>query len=472
MKSHDLVNWKIVNYAFDVLDESDACSLRNGADAYGKGSWAASIRYNNGTYYITVASFTTGITYISQTEDIENGTWRRYEINRVFHDQSLLFDDDGRVYLVHGGGRINIIELTGDASAVKPDGLDKVIIEEADVGGKGGLPAEGAHFYKINGRYYLFLIAWPTDGTSRRIQLCYRSERVDGPYEGRVILDDDIGFKNNGVAQGGIFDTPNGDWYAMLFQDHGAVGRIPVLVPLVWTDGWPVLGNNGKVPKQLDLPDIDLNFKGIVDSDEFYQDSVTAKLSPVWQWNHNPDHSLWSLTERTGYLRLKSDCLCQSFTYARNTLTQRTFGPVCAGTATLDTSGMNDGDFAGLGALQYMYGFVGVKAVNGIKYAVMVNASSGAAEEVEAVPFTGDMIYFRIDFDFRDAADRAYFYYSHDEIVWRQIGNRLDMQYKLIHFTGYRFALFYYSTKNIGGYADFDYFRLSDKLMTLHSIQT
>ena len=52
----------------------------------------------------------------------------------------------------------------------------------------------------------------------------------------------------------GIIDTPPGDWYAYLFQDHGAVGRIPYLVPVKWEDGWPVIGENGKVPDTLNLP--------------------------------------------------------------------------------------------------------------------------------------------------------------------------------------------------------------------------
>ena len=41
------------------------------------------------------------------------------------------------------------------------------------------------------------------------------------------------------MAQGGIIETQNGDWYAIMFQDHGAVGRIPTLQPMKWVDGWP-----------------------------------------------------------------------------------------------------------------------------------------------------------------------------------------------------------------------------------------
>jgi len=465
MKSYDLVNWEIVSYVCDVLEYSDAFELRNGSFAYGRGTWAASLRYNKGTFYVTVASFTTNKTYIFQTENVENGCWRRYEIDHMYHDQSLLFDDDGRVYLISGAGKIHIVELTEDATAVKPGGLDQILLNKTDVGGKGGLPAEGAHFYKINGYYYVFLIAWPPSGSGRRIQLCYRADKLLGPYEGKVILDDNMGFLNNGVAQGGVVDTPDGKWYALLFQDHGAVGRIPVLVPLKWVDSWPELGTYGVVPKQMELPYIKESAVSVVSPDEFdaqtcEDDLVASKLSLVWQWNHNPDNNLWSLTDRYGHLRLKSGYLSSNLLDAKNTLTQRTFGPVCTGTAALDISGMMDGDVAGLAALQDVYGYVGVKVINGRKYISMTNSSSGTPEEVESIQLTGDKIYLRIEFDFRDTADKAKFFYSEDETHWRKIGDVLKMEYRLSHFTGYRFALFYYSTQSIGGYADFDYFRI------------
>ena len=34
------------------------------------------------------------------------------------------------------------------------------------------------------------------------------------------------------------------------------------------------------------------------------------------------------------------------------------------------------------------------------------------------------------------------------------------------HFMGYRFGLFNYATKTPGGHADFDFFRISDKMQS------
>jgi beta-xylosidase len=111
--------------------------------------------------------------------------------------------------------------------------------------------------------------------------------------------------QDKGVAQGSIIDTPGGEWYAYLFRDFGAVGRIPYLVPVRWEDGWPVLGVDGKVPDTLDnLPANRSLIPGIVASDEFDREPGDPALPLVWQWNHNPDNTLWSLTERPGFLRL------------------------------------------------------------------------------------------------------------------------------------------------------------------------
>lgn len=121
MKSRDLVNWEIVNYVYDVLGEQDEQCLENGKDEYGKGSWASSLRHHNGTYYVVFSSQTEQKTFVFQTRDIQGGPWEKHTLP-FLHDMSLLFDDDGKVYLVHGSGDIRILELTSDCSAVRPGG--------------------------------------------------------------------------------------------------------------------------------------------------------------------------------------------------------------------------------------------------------------------------------------------------------------------------------------------------------------
>lgn len=456
MKSMDLVNWEIINYVYDTLEDNDKQLLLNGENEYSKGSWASSLRYHNGTFYLAVASFSAGKTYVFQTRDIENGQWTRSALDGVYHDMSLLFEND-RVYMVYGGGDIRLIELTQDATAIKEGGLDQVIIPNSSdiVGSKIMLPAEGAHIHKVNDMYYIFLITWPEKGV--RTQLVYRSDKIVGDYEGKVVVSD------AGIAQGGIVDTSDDNWYALLFGDRGAVGRIPYLVPITWEDDWPVFGDNGKVPRKMPIPIQGLDEQEkIIASDEFTINSKNpnAGLSLVWQWNHNPDNKHWSLTARPGYLRLMNGSISTNIFDARNTLTQRTYGPKCSGNIAMDVKQMKDGDVAGLAAFQENYGFVGVKKDGDSKFIVMEKGSSKATEELERIPVSQDTVYFKIDFDFKNQIDKAYFSYSLDGVHWTKIGNTLQMEYTIPHFMGYRFALFNYATKVTKGYVDIDYFRV------------
>jgi beta-xylosidase len=367
----------------------------------------------------------------------------------------LFFDDDGRVYMIYGGGKLRLIELNADATAIIPGTTEQVIIENASApaGNNIALNAEGSQLFKVNGKYYLFNITWPRGGM--RTVVIHRADKITGPYEGRVALQD------LGVAQGGLIDTPNGSWYAYLFRDFGAVGRIPYLVPVKWEDGWPVLGIDGKVPEVLDLPPGKGLIPGIVSSDEFSRKKNEPALPLVWQWNHNPDNSLWSVTKRKGYLRLITGRIDTSFFLARNTLTQRTIGPACSGSTLIDVSKMKDGDFAGLCLLQKNYGLVGVKYIGANKSIVMINTSSGKPEEAASIQLTQNLVYLKAECDFTNKKDTANFYYSLDGIKWSVIGTPLKMTYTLPHFMGYRFGLFNYATKNVGGFVDFDFFRIA-----------
>ena len=280
MKSTDLVNWETVSYTYDILDDGDKFALRNGESDYGSGSWAASIRHYNGKYYVSFASLSTGKTYIFSTTDVENGTWHRSEFSGYLHDVSLLTTQDDGMYVVYGSGTARCrpvyedengdITLGDEVTLIEYTGLDN---DGNPVNGPVSYISEGIHAYEIGDYYYLFMIQWPTGG--RRQEVCWRASSLDGPWESRKVFDSGLEFDgqmdNAGVAQGGVVQAADGSWYAMLFQDHSSVGRIPVLVPVTWEDGWPVFGDeNGQAPVEMDLPGTYTGEKDIVVSDEFY----------------------------------------------------------------------------------------------------------------------------------------------------------------------------------------------------------
>ncbi len=469
MKSDDLVSWELCNYVYDTMANGDVQNLTNGKHDYAHGQWAASLRYKDGWFYVFFGSYGTGKSYIYKTRDIENGTWDRVELNGMYHDASILFDDDGRNYLVYGGGgEIKIKEFNSEMTGFKQGGVDKTLFKT----GLTGLAGEGSHIQKIGDYYYVFIIAWPNG--KGRIELCYRSKTLTGSYEGKTILDSGVGSYGSGLAQGGIVDTPDGKWYGLLFQDHGAVGRIPSLVPVTWVDGWPMMGVNGKAPVTLTMDTDTYKGSSLACSDDFSYSSNDLKLE--WQWNHNPDNKSWSVTERDGWLRLHNNTKATNLLNARNTLTMRTEGPACTSYIKLDTKGMKVGDYAGLSAFQFNYGNIGVYVNDsGQKKIYMArNGGSDIATSsnkiIAETNMSGDEVYLKIDFKFNDVKsdmsssnniDKATFYYSTNGSDWKQLGEQLGMTYDLKLFTGYRSGIYSYATKNTGGYADIDFFEYS-----------
>ncbi|MGR3811007.1 glycoside hydrolase family 43 protein [Jiulongibacter sp. NS-SX5] len=451
MSSKDLVNWKLESYCYDTLVNNDAMNLNNGQSTYGRGSWASCIRYHEGEFMVSTFAATSGKTHIYTAKDIK-GPWTEKSFKPAYHDHSIFFDEDGKVYMIYGAGELKILELKADLSGLKTDVPEKVLIPNASApaGENIMLRAEGSQLFKANEFYYLFNITWPKDGM--RTVLIHRSKSINGPWEGKVALQD------RGIAQGGLIDTPDGRWFSYLFRDNGGVGRIPYLTPVTWEEGWPVLGINGKVPDELDLPANESLIPELVNSDEFKRKKGDPDLPLVWQWNHNPDNSLWSVNERKGYLRLTTGRVDTSFVMAKNTLTQRTIGPESTASTKLDVLGMKEGDFAGLCLLQKNYGLVGVKIANGQKYIVMESVAAG--KEEARIPLTKKKVYFKAACDFKDRKDEAQFYYSLNGKNWTAIGTPMKMPYTLPHFMGYRFGLFNYATMQTGGHADFDWFKI------------
>ncbi len=540
MRSYDLVHWETVSYVYDILGDSDRFALKNGQQDYANGSWASSIRYDEITerFFVAFTCQSTAKTYFFSTENIEEGRWHRTEIDYAkCYDNSMYFEGDKK-YIIYS--RVSDMEVTRDNGTVEKLpysscclcemfvdsktydvhlGEEKVLIPYTNYENPPeGLWGEGYHAYKINGYYYIFMI---------QVQLPQRQETVwrskdllNGPWEIRkvftgdmITLDGEPYMPFTGIAQGGIIQNEFGEWYALLFQDYGSVGRIPILIPMRWDeDGWCVIGNGGKsadIEVSVNASRVGRDF--VVADDEFENaekhfmisdtctDEITAgltceqlerlaqsgglaeavdrneygyngsQLQLVWQWNHSPNNNLWSLTERESWLRLKGGIISDSIVRCRNVLTQRTFGPASSADTLLDYSGLKDGDIAGISAFQNQYGFVGVKRECDKYYLIMHRATQkddaeGVTIEKKLLIQDSKRIYLRVECDFRELKDEASFYYSLDNESWTKIGDELHMKYDWPHFVGYRFGLFLLPTQKIGGFADFDYYHISNEI--------
>lgn len=460
MKSKDLVNWETIGYVFDTLNDVPAYDLE-GSTEYGRGQWATSLRYHNGKFYALFSPNAEPFrSFIFSAED-PAGEWKLVSRTNHFHDSSFLFDDDGRVYVTSGSGKIRLTELEPDLSGVKEGGIDEVIIEPAaDIAGL----HEGSRAFKHNGKYYVMIISWPAG--KPRSQLCYRADKVTGPYERMKVLESEFGGFPY-VGQGTIVDDAEGNWWGVIFQDRGGVGRVLTLEPVRWIDGWPMLGDDdGKVPAKIRKSISETPTRGIVNSDDF----DSADLMIDWQWNHNPVNDAWSLTERPGFLRLKTPRVVDNLYMAPNTISQRMEGPKCEATVKLDLSHMKNGDVAGFGAFNGHSGLLSVVMEKGKKWLVQQNLTVNFAkggktvesvdeEETARVPLKGNEVWLRVKGDFNPGRGIADFYYSTDGKDFQAIGRPFKMRFDYTRlFMGTRLAIYNYATKKRGGYVDVDYF--------------
>ena len=448
LRSRDLVRWEICSYLYETLEHTPGETLEGEQTIYGHGMWAACLRYHQGKFYAAFIAHEWDRTFLFTADRIE-GPWEKHYIDGIYHDCSLLFDDDGRKYIVYGNRDIRLTELRDDLSGPRPGGTDRIIIRDAP---GAFLGYEGSHIYKINGKYVLFLIH-SRQQEWYRTQACFVTEDLEGVWAGGDVMAADLDGLRSGPAQGGIVDTADGRWYSIVFQDRGAAGRMPVLVPVTWNEwGYPVYG---AVPKEIAIESsgTDVRYEPLYAGDDFR----SAALKKVWQFNHEPRAGYWETGN--GQYRITTDKISPTVEHARNTLTQRTLLPGCRAEVSVDAEGIRDGDTAGLCLLIGSYGLIGITREKGKYYLVMKARKSGDNGEKEyartPVPVPG--IRMRADVSFTGLTGRVVFS-RETEKGWEPLGPAHEMRYALDHFAGCRFGLFLYSTRETGGTAAFSDF--------------
>lgn len=472
LHSRDLVNWEFMSYAVDKLDLAPAYHLEGG-NVYGRGIWAPSFRYHKGVFHIF--SNVNGQTTQHFTATSPRGPWTRTAMKKSLHDLSVLFDDDQKVYVVWGYQDIHLAQLDSTLTDIVPGSERVLFAKDAGMG-------EGSHFYKIDGKYFI-TSAW----YAGRMRLAAaRADRPDGPYEvnKEISADETFGLRQghrvqgNGSArrivvttgnpkargtmsmhQGGIVRTPAGEWWGFSMMDANSVGRLTALSPVTWKNGWPYFGLPGNLER---TPRIWVKpgtaFPSAPHAPYLRSDDFSGpRLVDVWQWNHVPDDTEWSLTERRGYLRLHS-LPAADFWTARNSLTQRAVGPRSSATTILDAAGMRENDVAGLALLDRPYAWIGVRrAANGLT----LEQYDQTVDSTAAAPVSATRLWFRVEADF--LTELARFSYSTDGRTWTPFGRAFTMAFQLKTFQGVRFALFHYNTGGApGGVADFDSMRIAE----------
>ncbi|ATC65276.1 glycoside hydrolase [Nibricoccus aquaticus] len=490
LHSKDLVNWTLINHVFAVQKPAEHFSKPR----HGQGVWAPSIRHHDGKFWIFYPDPDFGI-YVTTAVD-PAGKWSEpvlMKAGKGLIDPCPLWDDDGRLYLVHGWARsragianmLTVQELSADGTRVleseinlqtadgKTNDIGTVVIDANKLDGWRTL--EGPKFYKRDGWYWVFA---PAGGVATGYQAVFRSKNIRGPYEQRIVLEQGK-TPINGPHQGAWVTTPDGkeDWF-LHFQDKGAYGRVVHLQPMWWRDdGWPVMGSDpesdGKGEPVLThaKPNVGRTWPVAVPAttDEFN----APKAGLQWQWNANPREGWASLTAKAGALRLASvpapatrndDSAAKNSLYdAPNFYVQKFPAPAFTATTVLDFAPVAEGEMAGLAVFGFNYAVLGLrKQGEQSRLVLLTNIGADAVgaqhRETASAEVPAGPVYLRVTVG---ADAMARFAYSLDDVTFTPIGEAFKARED--RWIGAKFGLIATapSDATATGHADFDWFRVT-----------
>lgn len=448
LESEDMVNWRIIGHIFSNIDLPGYSEMRK----YGGGSWAPALRYHDGKFYMYVCTPEEGL-FMSTAEN-PAGPWSPlHQVKNVsgWEDPCPLWDDNGNAFLGRsqlGGGPIYIHRMSADGHTLLDEGVK---VYEGPV-------AEGTKLFIKDGYYYMSI---PEGGVSTGWQQVLRSHDIYGPYEGRRVLEQgstDV----NGPHQGALVDTPDGQWWFYHFQSTGARGRVVHLQPMVWADGFPFIGVDydgngiGEPVKVCKKPAVGKSVEPHAPQTSDMFDA--AGLAVQWQFNHNPELSRLSLTERPGWLAVRP-LPAARLREARNQLTQKIMGFESRATVKIDFSQLAVGSRCGLECIGNKFMAIGVQAeiVAGQRKDVIYMERDGEVQVVRPVPANADgVVYLRLDID--TPRNAFQFMYSFDGKTFDKAGEPFEMcdgDWK-----GCRTGIYCYTTDEsaAGGPALFDWF--------------
>lgn len=467
LHSKDLVNWRITGHALQRQLPIDHFSIPR----HGEGVWAPSLRYYRGEFYLYYPDPDFGI-YLTKARQVE-GPWTTpvlVESGKGLIDPCPLWDDDGKLYLVHAfaGSRAGIKSvlvvkrLNKEGTAVTGEGAVVYDGHQTDP------TIEGPKFYKRAGWYYIFA---PAGGVATGWQTVLRSKNIYGPYERKVVMDQGT-TSINGPHQGAWVTTQTGEDWFLHFQDKEAYGRVVHLQPMKWRNDWPVIGadkkgdGKGEPVLRHKKPDVG-KVHGIqtpVESDEF--DGTTLGLQ--WQWQANPAAAWAFMNTSNGSLRLFSSKLPDSAhnLWGAPHVLQQKFPAESFSVTTKMTFRPNEklNEKAGLAIMGLSYANLALR--NGRKglhlvYSVCNDADKNNAErEFVIAAMTNAPIYLRVEVK---GGGTCIFSYSLDGKTFIPCGEPFDA--KPGRWKGAKIGLFCTRDAiiNDAGSAEFDWFRI-DKL--------
>ncbi|WP_207423498.1 glycoside hydrolase family 43 protein [Desertivirga brevis] len=468
LHSKDLVNWTLIGHA--LLRQPPFEHFMK--SRHGEGVWAPSIRYHKGEYYIYYPDPDFGI-YLVKAKN-PAGPWSAPVMvaeGKGLIDPCPLWDEDGKVYLVHAyaGSRAGVKSVIAvrQLNAEGTKSIDESVLvydgHEIDV------TIEGPKFYKRNGYYYIFA---PAGGVPTGWQLALRSKNIYGPYERKVVMAQGKSTVN-GPHQGAWVTTQTGEDWFLHFQDKEAYGRLVHLNPMKWINDWPVIGvdadgdGTGDPVLTYKKPNVGGKVYPIAtppESDEFNG----VKLGLQWQWQANPK-STWVFTNPgKGALRLFTDKApedSRNLWESPNVLLQKFPADNFMVTTKMEFTPNEklENEKAGLTIMGFSYANLALKSRKDGVYLVYTlgkDAVKGKQEDEKVISKLDNKklpVYFRVKVT---AGAKCRFSYSLDGNQFTEVGD--EFQAEVGRWKGAKVGLF--ATRdaqtNDSGYADFDWFRV------------
>jgi beta-xylosidase len=453
LHSLDLVNWQIAGHVVDDLTRISPEMNWDRMNRPGRGIWAGSIRYHAGRYWVYFGTPDEGF-FVSSAEK-PTGPWTPATAlgpGAGWDDPCPFWDDDGQGYLIathfateSANGKsynIHLFKLSSDGLRILP-GWDRMVHQSRG--------SEANKLYKIDGRYYHYFSEVRPEG---RVAMMERAPGLAGPWETRQLIH--VNRKvDKEPNQGGLIQLPSGAWYFVTHQGTGDwEGRAGVLLPVTWTDGWPIIGKvgpdgignmiwNGRKPIS------GAPLTSLAASDDF----SSPTLQPEWEWRYQPRSGQWSLTERPGFLRLHAfaPLRADDFQTVGNVLTQRSLRTKHSEvTVKLDLTGMADGQQAGIAHFAQTYCTFGVLQ-NGSARTLTLNRNG---QRTTGANISQATLWLRSTWDFDG---KSQFAYSLDGVAFRDFDDPYQLTWG--SYRGDRIGIFTFNKFGEEGYLDVDEFR-------------
>lgn len=456
LHSKDLVNWKIINYVYRTLPFN-----RYEKPAHGQGSWAPSIRYHEGKYYVYFCTPEEGLFMATTSHPAK--PWKLHHVQDVaqWEDPCPFWDDDGNAYLIRGilcGYPAIIHRMSADGTRLLDNGT--TVYEDREE----NPVLEGFKMMKRNGYYYIFA---PAGGVAAGWQTILRSKNIYGPYEAKKVLQEGNGI--NGPHQGGFVDTPSGEWWFLHFQDRDFYGRVVHLQPGGWKNDWPVMGidinNDGIGEPVLSHKKPDIHIQGpsfqLQTDDEFNH----PELGLQWQWQAAPQTNWYSLTANKGHIRLVTEHVPTEYGnlyYAPNLLLQKLTAPAFTAITKVNFNGVQTGEKAGLTIMGNKYSFICIqKTTNGNRIGLYEGGYENCGSiplEIDGINIKEQPVWLKVEVSEKGLCRYAY---SMDGASY----NSFKHTFKIVRgrWIGAKVGIFCLNPNIVksNGYADFDFFRLT-----------